>query len=151
MMNGVFATILAPLPPRLGFHRCGGRRTTRQSTRSRRTIDGTEHHNSGDAYDGETASSARAAGAPAALPEIPLREREWLRAREATAFVGVCYETLTRWRKAGLLPVTTRVDRSKCLYSRADLQRVMSAPRRGKVGVPRPAVLTAIRSGGPSS
>jgi len=88
---------------------------------------------------------------PAALPEIPLKEREWLRAREATAFVGVCYETLTQWRKAGLLPATTRVDRSKCLYSRADLQRVMSAPRRGKVGVSRPAVLAAIHSGSPTS
>lgn len=59
---------------------------------------------------------------------------------------GICHETLLQWRRAGLFPATTKVHYSRCMYARIDLLRVMSAPRRGRSGVSRPAVLAAIHS-----
>jgi len=82
---------------------------------------------------------------PAPPPELPLHQREWLRSREALALTGVCSKTLTNWRRAQLLPTTRRVGRHHG-YALTDLLRVMSAPRRGRVGVCRSAVLAAIRA-----
>jgi hypothetical protein len=78
--------------------------------------------------------------------QIPLDQREWLRAGEAMQAAGVCYETLTQWRRAGLLPTGRRTGRGNIRYSQIDLQRIATAPRRGKTGVQRRAVLEAIKA-----
>jgi hypothetical protein len=79
-------------------------------------------------------------------PEIPSEQREWLRAGEALQVAGVCYATLTQWRQVGLLPAARRTDSGHVRYARADLRRIAAAPRRGKAGVLRRAVLDAIEA-----
>jgi MerR-like DNA binding protein len=78
--------------------------------------------------------------------KTPLEQREWLRAGEAMQVAGVCYETLTQWRRAGLLPTARRTGRGNIQYAQIDLQRIATAPRRGKTGVQRRAVLEAIKA-----
>jgi hypothetical protein len=89
---------------------------------------------------------------PRAILGTPLGQREWLTLREASRHAAVSVHTVRLWRRAGLLPNCHWLTPTMPLYLRADLDRVRAAPRRGKVGVDRAALLTAIRATpGPNS
>lgn len=91
---------------------------------------------------------ARAAGAdtvglvvPARpAPPVPLAEREWLTLAEAVEVTGARPDTIRAWRWMGLLPNSRRVNHSRVLMFRGDLERVLAGPRRGRCGVDRLAL-----------
>jgi hypothetical protein len=91
------------------------------------------------------APPSRAAG-PLAILGTPTFQREWLTLREASKHAAVSVHTVRLWRRAGLLPNCRWLTPTLPVYLRADLDRVRAAPRRGKVGVDRAALLTAIHT-----
>ena len=66
---------------------------------------------------------------PLALLATPVEQREWLRIDEAARLARVSRATLRSWRRAGLLPNTHWVTARYPLGLRADLLRVLRAPR----------------------
>ena len=67
-----------------------------------------------------------------APPRLPPADREWLTLSEARAVAGIKSKmTLYRWLRAGTLP-NTRTDRTRFLYSRTDLARLVARPRNGR-------------------
>jgi hypothetical protein len=79
---------------------------------------------------------------------VPVEEREWLTASEAAAVVGVGASTIPRWRKLGFLPNTMYVGRPRPLYLRADLLRIIAAPRAANGGIdPQAAAWISSRAG----
>lgn len=83
---------------------------------------------------------------PLGILKTPVAEREWLSLDEVIAFTRHSAEVIKQWRQYGLLPNTQRVAPTRLLYLRADLRRVLSAPRRGEVGIDREALLATIRA-----
>lgn len=79
-------------------------------------------------------------------PPLPVDQREWLTYGEAAQVAGVSLGTVSQWHRAGLLPSTITGAKGRFLYSRTDLERIRSAPRRGTVGVDRPSVVKALRA-----
>jgi excisionase family DNA binding protein len=77
---------------------------------------------------------------------LPVDEREWLTATEAAELAGVGKSTIPRWLRLGLLPHTQYADRPRPLYLRADVLRVMAAPRASNGGIDPEAALERIRS-----
>jgi hypothetical protein len=77
-------------------------------------------------------------------PLLPVDQREWLTIAEASELAGVAARSLSQWWRAGLMPATHRVGKHRLLYSRTDIERVMSAARHGHVGVSWSAVRAAI-------
>lgn len=77
---------------------------------------------------------------------LPLAQREWLTIGEAGDFAGVSRSAIRLWRLRGMLPHTDQATPSLYLYLRADLERIMSAPRRNN-GVDHTAVMTAVEDG----
>lgn len=77
-----------------------------------------------------------------AAPPLPPEQREWLTSTQARELAGAISPlTLAQWHHAGLLPRTrTDAPGNGYLYSRADIERVLAAPRNGR-GVVRSAVL----------
>lgn len=72
---------------------------------------------------------------------LPPEQREWLTSAEAMALAGIkATLTLYQWRAAGMLP-NTRLDAPGrgFLYSRTDIERVLSGPRNGSGVVRRGA------------
>lgn len=74
--------------------------------------------------------------------DLPLDERRWLRAREVRQLLGVSNATIGQWLNAGLLPRTRSGTRAR--YLREDVDRLRTAPRRGRCGIDRAAVLRLI-------
>lgn len=70
--------------------------------------------------------------APLAVLRRPVDQRGWLTVTEAAAYLGKDPETVRNWLNRGVLPNTDRRVANRHLYLRADLDRVMAAPRRGK-------------------
>jgi hypothetical protein len=65
-------------------------------------------------------------------PVLPPADREWLTMPEALAVAGIKSKmTLYRWLRIGMLP-NTQTERTRFLYSRADLEAVAQAPRSGR-------------------
>lgn len=60
-----------------------------------------------------------------ALLRVPAAEREWLTLGEAAELAGVNRSTISRWRRAGLLPHTWWIVPTRPLYLRADVLRVV--------------------------
>lgn len=85
---------------------------------------------------------------PLAVLRVPAQEREWLRFSEAVAFAGVSPETVRSWRRAGLLPNCRQVNPHFHLYLRADLRRVLAAPRYNRHGASHQAVRESITRSG---
>ena len=81
---------------------------------------------------------------PAPVGELPLDQREWLKAGDACAVAGVTYTTLRQWRECGLLPTSRRVTTRLYLYARADLDKIIAAPRLPNSGIDRRAVLATL-------
>ena len=65
-------------------------------------------------------------------PPVPPEDREWLTLREALAVAGIKSKmTLYRWRSRGMLP-NTKTNRTRFLYARTDLERMLRQPRNGR-------------------
>ena len=64
-------------------------------------------------------------------PPLPRDQRAWLRASEAEHVYGVSKQLIAAWRRAGLMPSTQRLDQARRLYAKSDLDRIVTAPRRG--------------------
>jgi hypothetical protein len=60
-------------------------------------------------------------------------------------------ETLRGWRNDGLLPLTQLDEPARYIYyyARSDLERILAAPRRGKLGINRVALKAAIDAESP--
>jgi hypothetical protein len=73
------------------------------------------------------------AGTPRAVAcEDPTK---WLDGPAAVAFTGLDRSTIRDWRELGLLPNTRPIAGNRYLYARGDLELVLSAPRKGKLGI----------------
>ena len=83
---------------------------------------------------------------PLAVLRRPVAEREWLGLREAAAFAGCHTYTIRNWRVGGLLPNTEHPSPKMYLFLRADLRRVMRAPRYKGQGVNYEALRAEIAS-----
>ena len=77
----------------------------------------------------------------------PVEHKRWLTRTEFMHLAGVTSSgTISLWRHAGLLPGTHDRPGRRTRYDRRDLDRILRAPRRGRTGVDRAAVLAAIES-----
>lgn len=84
----------------------------------------------------------------------------WLDGNQALALAGVNRSTLRIWRERGLLPLTKPFEGVHYLYARTDLDRLLNAPRKGKLGIDLAATQAVIaaaadapstpQAGGPS-
>lgn len=82
----------------------------------------------------------RRAPRPSDLLRVPVEQRDWLSTQEAADHAHVPIVALRTWRRGGLLPATRALNRTRNLYARADLQRVINAPRYNARGVNHQAV-----------
>lgn len=65
-------------------------------------------------------------------PALPSDDREWLTMPEALTVTGIKSKmTLYRWLRDGM-PQNTQTDRTRFLYSRSDLERILALPRNGR-------------------
>lgn len=69
-----------------------------------------------------------------AVLSTPADEREWLTGREVAELAGISMFTVRNWSAAGLLPNARKLPSNRVLYLRADILRVMRAPRYNELG-----------------
>lgn len=79
-------------------------------------------------------------------PARPPRDPAWLTLGEAAKHTGAAGVTINVWDKLGLLSNTRRTTTRRYLYSRADLDRINTAPRTSNGGVNRRALAAALQT-----